>query len=470
MNVKDSLGIATVVAAFALLSGSTLVLLEAVDALWTNRRFVYSITSPFAAPFGGNRDVPVLVFVGAISGWLLLFWIDATKRVQGALVFLAAAISVGPYLQRTQRVLDAIGRTSWAFVVGVVVGVGSGVLSARLIGADRPTGLLERLQWLRYPGAAAAFRHVATATVGIVLIDYVTALVDDPSTLTVVVAGVVFVLSLSVFLQYGYERRVIALSPHADNGETNYQPYVLGGLYGIASERYGGFSSGSGDLVGLSNARSARSVDQLPSFDDTDTVAFSFSSTRIRLSGDGPLRRAVRFLVPRPVTVESDGLTTTRIGVPESSGESNAVLRYLQFLLVGLRRHVVEIVPTFVRERLPERGRNTVDRLTRADTVLLVGPTPSVDRDSEQWARSFSAVCDRYAGDPGTDVVLATVEAGPVAEAENFTKNDRAFKRRIADRMGIERDDLPTDDIFPIDRFSGDDDRAIDRLLQRLGD
>lgn len=469
MNRKDNLGIAAVVVAFGLLAASTLVLLQALDELWSSRGIVFQLTDLLAVPFGGNRDVPVLVFVGAIAGWFLLFWVDATKRVQGALVFVVAVVAVGPYLRETRHILDAVGRTSWALVLGLLLGVGSGLLSARLIGADRPTGLLERLQWLRYPGAAAAFRHAATAVVGLAIVDYVLSPVGETGTPLVLVSGVVFVLSLSVFLQYGYERRVVAVSPAEAEGPS-YQPYVLGGLYDLASERYGAFSTGRGDVGGLTDARVSRSVGGLESF--SDTVAFSFSSTRLRSwpDSDTALARLKRFVLPRPVTVESDGITTGRIGVPETPEESGTAAASLRYLLDRLRYHAVEIVPAFVRDALPERGRNTIDRLDQAGTVLLVGPTPAAEVDDEQWANSFAAICERYADNPGTDVVLATVEAGPVAEDDNFAMADQAFKRRIASRVGIDPSALSMDDVYPLDRFSGGDGPGseFDDLLRRL--
>ena len=470
MNRKDNLGIAAVVAAFALLSASTLVLLQAIDELWTNRRLLYQLTTPLAAPFGGNRDVPVLALVGAIAGWFLLFWIDATKRVQGALLFVVAVVSVGPYLRETRRLLDAAGRTFWALALGVAVGVGTGLLSARLIGADRPTGPVERLKWLRYPGAAAAFRHAATAVVGVAVLDYVLYPGGETGTALVVVAGVVFVFSLSVFLQYGYERRVVAVSPpRGEGGGTEYQPYVLGGLYRLASERYGAFSTGRGDVGGLADARVTQHVEGLEPFDDS--VAFSFSSTRLSspVGGDGLLARLVRFLLPRPVTVESDNLTTARIGVPDAPDRSGGAEGYLRYALGRLAYHAVEIVPAAVRDALPEGGRKTIDRLDRADTVLLVAPTPSEDVAGTEWADSFAAICRRYADSPGTDVVLATVEAREVANAESFAMGDQAFGRRVASRMGIDAGDLSMTDVYPLDRFSGDG-AEFEALLRRLSE
>lgn len=470
MNRKDNLGIAAVVVAFGLLAASTLVLLQALDELWSSRGIVFQLTDLLAVPFGGNRDVPVLVFVGAIAGWFLLFWVDATKRVQGALVFVVAVVAVGPYLQETRHILDAVGRTSWALAVGVVLGVGSGLLSARLIGADRPTGLLERLQWLRYPGAAAAFRHATTAVVGLSLVDYVLSGDGETGTPLVLIAGIVFVLSLSVFLQYGYERRVVAVSPSERGDGTNYQPYVFGGLYELASDRYGAFSTGRGDVGGLTEARVTRSVPRLPSF--SDAVAFSFSSTRLRSwpDGDDLLARLKRFLLPRPVTVESDGLTTNRIGVPDTPEGSGTAAAYLRYLRSRLQYHAIEIAPAFVRDALPERGRNTIDRLDQAGTVLLVGPTPADEVDDAAWADSFGAICERYADNPGTDVVLATIEAGPVAADDDFAMGDQAFKRRIASRIGIDPSTLSMDDVYPLDRFSGGDGPGseFDDLLRRL--
>lgn len=471
MNSKDLFGVGIVIGAFVLLAGSTLVLLEVLDILWTNRRFVYRVTGPFAIPFGGNRDVPVLVFVGALSGWFGLFWIDSTKRVQGALVFVAAAVSVGPYLLRTQRILGAIGRTTWAFIVGITIGIMTGLLSARLIRGDSPNRVIDRLQWMRYPGATAAFRHTSTAVVGLVTIDYLLYSGSSPSTVLVVLSSVVFTISLSTFLQYSYARQIVALSPRPIGRETNYQAYALGGLYQLADDKYGASSIGRGDVVGLLEARSATGVDSLPSFESA--VGFAVSSMGIRLAASPKwVRDTVQFLLPRPVTIESDALTTPRIGVPETHHKGGRAANYLWFLIRGLERHIIEIVPERVRDMLPNRGQNTIDRLDKSDTVLLVGPTPTENVADEEWAQSFSAVCERYADSPETDVVLATTEAQSVANAENTAIRDQVFKRRAASRLGIDTSHLSTSDIYPLDRFSGegDGDREFDQLLTRLCD
>lgn len=471
MRRKDLLGIAVVAGAFLVLVASTLWVLETIEELWVQRRAFYQVSELLAVPFGGNRDVPVLLFVGVLGGWFLLFWVDATKRVQGAILSVAV-LTVGWYLLQLDRILGAIDRTGWALVVGLVIGVGSGVLSARKITADQPGSLLERLQWLRYPGATMAFKHSATATVVVTVVDFVLISPGFRETMSVVSVAVMFLVSLSVFIEYAHERRVITVSPPDDGDAVAYQPYVLGGLYGLASRRYGAESTGRGDIGGLNDASVAMSARGLQPF--TDDVSFTFPSAQLQgtKSGvGGMLTRLKRLVFPQPITIESADLTTRRIGTPDVPDSSGAFAVYGRFFVERLVHHVVALTPQTIRERVPSGGTTSIGRLDRADTVLLIGPTPAEAVDAE-WADSFAAICRRYASRPGTDVVLASVEAGPVAEQEGLPVSDGSFRSRLSRWITGGAGALSINDVYPLDRFTDEQEseRQFAALLERLCD
>lgn len=455
MNQKEYLNIGMVGASFLLLVASTLSLLGVLETLWRNERIFFQISEFLSIPFGGNRDVPVLVIVGMLSGWFLLFWVDATKRLQGAILSIAV-LFVGWYLMQLDRILGAINRTWWALLIGLAIGLASGVFSARKISANQLNTLLERIQWLRYPGAAMAFKHSATVIAVITVIDYFSIAPQRIDALYVAVTAAVFVLSLSVFIQYAHERRIVTISPPKGD-DIAYQPYVLGGLYGVARDSYGAESTGRGDVGKLNSASVAMNMDGLEQFNND--VSFTFPSSQLSktTSGVGTIFTLLQQAIfPQPVTIESTKLTTRRIGTPEYTDSPSSSQIYSQFFRDRLIHHVICLVPKMLRELLPTGGHNSIDRLDEADTVLLVGPTPPSEVN-EEWADSFSAICHRYSSRPGTDVVLATIEAGEIADQEGLSLTDGTFKSRISRRIGIPSGVLSINDVYPLERFSEDE-------------
>lgn len=466
MQTKDKIEAATVVIALAVLGVSSLAMATVFNRLWMGERSIFILADVLAIPFSGNRDVPVLVAVGLLCGWFLLFVLDGTKRVQAVLVSLAFAVSVGGYLQATGRILEAIGRTPIAFAFGLVLGVVSGTVYAELFGVKRPSdaGLTETLAWVQFPTAAEALRHSVTLFVLLGIGDYI--LIAPPfAAAGTAVAGFGLLISLSVFMSYDYQRNVVTLSPPDPDGRRKFQPYVFGGLYDRAKDDYHGFSiRGGSDLV---SAQVADSMRNLELFDQP--VAFAFASG-VYSDRESGIERLGRRVLPRTATIESRGYTTPELPDITTDKTSHPLQGYAMLVGSGLRRHLVTLVPKVIRSRLPRAGLTIVDRFDAADTILLIGPTLTDRDETPNGLETFVQICRRYQNDPTTEVLLATTEAEEAVDVEAISMDDEELKLDARRYLGLGREEISTYDIYPLSRFSKAGPKGFTVLLERLSE
>lgn len=453
---KDAFELATVVVSFVLLALSTRPIVTAADRVWTEEGLIYGLTSILGAPFGGNLDVPVLLVCGLLAGWLLLFCLDGTKRVQALFVLVGVGVPLGLFVDQTGRLAEAVVRTPWAAAVGLAAGLLSGAAtSSRFYGVKRPPDLspLEKLRWIQFPAAGGAFRYGMTAVAAVVVVDYATTAGGVLDRLLVTGAGVVLVGALSVFMRYDQRRTTVVVSPPDFAGEYKYQPYVVGGLYeAVELERHGYPIEGDGELVAARTP--SRLADLQERFDSS--VAFGFVSSMVRGLPVVPNDIADRLFL-RTVIIESEGWTTDQIGAVARDPGSAVLPDAAAPVVSRARHHLRRFVPVAVRRALQGTHGSVLDRLESADTVLLVGPTPGSDAEAPDGADTLAALCERFGDRAGTDVVLATTEAAPVAESEGLAPDSKVFKRTVAvHRLGV--DDATFGDIavVPTDRFNGE--------------
>ncbi|WP_218055072.1 hypothetical protein, partial [Haloparvum sedimenti] len=385
-----------------------------------------------------------------------LFCLDGTKRVQALFVLVGVGVPLGLFVDQTGRLAEAVVRTPWAAAVGLAAGLLSGAAtSSRFYGVKRPPDLspLEKLRWIQFPAAGGAFRYGMTAVATVVVVDYATTVGGVLDRLLVAVAGVVLIGALSVFMRYDQRRTTVVVSPPDFAGEYKYQPYAVGGLYeAVELDRHGYPIEGDGELVGASTPDSLANLQER----FASSVAFGFVSSMFRGLPGIPDDLAERLFL-RTVIIESEGWTTDQIGEVDPdpgpavlpAGAARAVAR--------VRYHLRRFVPVPVRRALQGTHSSILDRLEDADTILLVGPTPGPDEEAPQGADTLAALCERFGDRAGTDVVLATTEAGPVAEAEGLAPDSRVFKRTVAvHRLGVDDAAFGTVAVVPTDRFNLD--------------
>lgn len=463
---KDAYELGTVVVSFLLLAGSTRPFVAAVDRVWVEEGLIYGATAVLGTPFDGNLDVPVLFVCGVLAGWLLLFCLDGTKRIQALFVLVGVGIPFGLFVDETGRIAEAVARTPWAVVVGTVVGLVSGAASSsRFYGTKRPLELstLEKLRWLQFPAAGGAFFYGMVAVVFVGVVDY--AMVADGlvDRLAVATSGVVLVAGLSVFMRYDRRHTTVVVSPPDVEGTEKYQPYLVGGLYETVTNEHHGFPiEGDGELVAAQTARRMADLDARFG----SPVTFGFVTSMFR--GLRSIPQWIRenwFL--RTVIIESNGLTTNQIGDIETN--TGGLPAPVETGVARVRHHVRLAVPRVLRRSLGGPYGSSLERLESADTVVLVGPTPADGEEPPAGTDTLLALCERYADRIGTDVVVATTRAGPVAEAEGLAVDSQVLKQTIAvHRLGMDTETYRNCVVVPVDRFHGDSLDGFDDLLDEL--
>jgi len=466
MRQKDLVEAGITVGALITLAGAALVVLRAIDTVWANAGLIYELTQSFATVVSGNLDIPVVFLIGIMLGWLLLFTVDGTKRVQGILVAGLTFVTVGQYLRQSDRVLGAIGRQPVFFGGGLLIGLTTGIATAELFGVKRlgRVGLIETLAWMQFPTAAEAFRHTVTILVVLTIAD-VGLTVSPSRAITVAIAGVVLLISLSLFMQYDYQRRVMALSPPDSNKNRKYFPYVLGGLFHEAKRNYHGFTiAGGGELQEASVDNSFKTLRS--SFNRP--VSFGFASG-IHSSRQSGLKRLGGKLLPRTVTITSESVTTNELPSFSRRNSTHQATVYGKMVVRRLKRHFVLLVPKIIRERLPAGGLRMIDRLDQADVVLLIGPTLRDDEPTPPGRRQFQAVAERYSSDPTTEVLLVTTEAENIIQQEDIDIGpEMAIKAR--NRLRLNSEHFDSSHVFPLTRFTDQGMRGFSPLLDRLSE
>lgn len=463
---KELSELATVAVSFLLLAGLTWPFVTAVERVWDEEGLIYQTTALFGVPFDGNLDVPVLIVCGVLAGWLLLFCLDGTKRIQAVFVVVGVGVPFVLFVGETGRIAEAIARTPLAFVAGFPIGVVSAAApSMRFYGTKRPPelSLRKKFRWLQFPAAAGAFLYGIAAIVLVAVIDHLVTIPRLVDGLVVAVSGTVLIVSLSVFMQYDKRLMSVVVSPPDFDGDEKYQPYVVGGLYETATNDHHGFPiEGDGELNAAQTARDMRDLDTR--FESA--VTFGYVASMFR--GIGLIPEWVRqnwFL--RTVVIESEGWTTNQID--DVDAREGVLPDPLNDAARLVSNYLVMAVPLVVRWSLQGTYGSVQEQIKAADTVLLIGPTPTGDEELPEGTDTLVELCERYADRAGTDVVLATTRAGPVAEEEGLSIDSSVFKQTIAvQRIGMDAETYRQCEIVPVDRFTRDCRRGFEDLLNAI--
>jgi len=159
----------------------------------------------------------------------------------------------------------------------------------------------------------------------------------------------------------------------------------------------------------------------------------------------------------RTVIIESEGWTTNQIGDIDTDAGSNFLPERLEVVVQQLRYSLWQLLPVPIREWLRGPDGSVLERLSGADTILLVGPTLRRDETPPEGCKTISALCERFASRGDTDIVLATTEASPVADEEELMMDNGQFKRTVAvHRLGIDSSTYQEIAVIPTDRFDED--------------
>lgn len=470
--MTDKYELASILGAVAGLGASSFVLVRILDRLWESEQLFFQVSDVFATPFGGNLDIPVLILIGILAGWLMLFCIDGTKRIQSLLVVTVSAASLGGFLTQTGRILEAISRTPSAFVVGIAIGIGTGLLSVEMYGYKEyeAKSLLEQLAWIQFPGAASAFRH----TIAVITILTVGAFATQAPIVEVggaSLSGIVLLISLSVFMQYDYRRDIVALSPPDLNNDHRYHAYVFGGLFEVAHGDHHGFPIENKVKIGA--AKNAGSIGNLPFFGG---VASFGVASGLHANPSNLFERLGSRLLPRTAKIETREYTTNRLPDLDDPSPESTLEQLVKAATRGVRRHLITLLPASIRDQFPERGLTAMDRLHQADVVLLIGPSLTQDESPPEGISKFNRICRRFESDLNTELVVAATEADKLMESLDVDlrlygdpleiNNNVQIEAR--DNLGLERGKVSYFDVYPVTRFTQHGTQGFEKLLERL--
>lgn len=464
----------SVVGSFLALGLAVVPVAVAADALWPTG-LVHAVVQALAAPVGGNLDVPVVAAIGALTGFLFLFTLDGTKRIQAPVVASTALAVFLPVLSGLDRILGAVTRFPLVFTGAFVLAIVGGAAQGRLFGAKTPSGLVNTLKWIQFPVAAAALFYavavLSLVTAGQYLLapvavheaaratvsEVAPAFTVTANPLVVVVATLVLVFSLAFFTAYEHRQRVVTVAPD----DAKYDPYVIGGLYALVKDRGDGddhrhgFSIETGRNDELTGAMVADSLTDLNDKFVDPPVSFGWLE---------------RGLLSRSMVVAAEGWTAADI-VDSRVASRRRSADKVRGRLARLGRRAAGTLEAVVPSWLPVDLRYTegsvLNRIDHADTVLLLMPTPNGD-DVGEFSRLYADLCEAYATDPDTDVLLVPTEAYPVAEQWELAMTGDALALRVSKEIGA--DDPPPTAVTPVDRFNADEPVGFEALIERLTD
>jgi hypothetical protein len=120
-------------------------------------------------------------------------------------------------------------------------------------------------------------------------------------------------------------------------------------------------------------------------------------------------------------------------------------------------------------ETFGSQRTDVLARLDHADTALLLAPSPKEEEELPRGIKKYRELCDRYADPLSTNVVIATTEAGSVAEDLDLALDSDTLKNVCKERLGIYDSNCT---LVSLDRFNGngDDHGGFDDLLEELSE
>jgi len=350
---------AVVALSAALILALTPVVVSMMVEAWETDGFVWQTAASLTVDRGYDIGLVVALPAGLALGWILLFVLDESKKVQAVIVPAFAVVFAGVVWSRGLWFGDTVDWSANAvplavsFVAGVVTGGGAGYLSH---GRRR----FERAGWLLYLAVTAA---AVTALVQLAVegeLGLVEGVADGGAT-----AALLFVLS--VFVEYENERDVSIVATSEKPRAT-----VVGGLCKtIRDENLNHKFRGEGaeKMIRALSSLGQKDEEMLP--DLGGTVEFRYKDT----TG----------LISRWVSVTAEGIDARYIERQmELSGEPRVNEGVLGRALAGASKPLRALAPPLLRGR---RGRSgsLAERLDGSDFVLVTVSFSELVSDDDGW-------------------------------------------------------------------------------------
>lgn len=391
LQLQRTRDLASLAAAFFVVLLTAVPLSQLLISAWDTQGLVYTTIHQITRTYSINIDLFVVVPVGVLLGWLLLFSLDDTKRIQ-AIILLA---STAPFLMVLWSHDVWSVYVSWVelspFVaLGVIVGVITGAIDKILYG----------IRYREFPLAAQALFLTTTFSLIIGFLDLT--LSSSPRTSQLVIYStsiLVFIGLFGSFIQYTNQRDVLVISP---SGYRDSEAVLVTGLYDLAKSEYQTHVSEGGKELTEARANLVQNGEADPL---ETSIIFRFKPPG---------------LFSRWSTIKTDGYDLQNL----YDDEFNQVEQSLtppKSVLGQFKSRIQNIVPVIL-------GSSTLaGRLKTADLIIMIVPLsdPQIqqplenDRLAESSPPDYLERYDRLcqAAGEGTDIIVATVDSELAVES-----------------------------------------------------
>lgn len=402
---------AVVAVSAVLILALTPIVVSMMIAAWETDGFVWETATSLTIDQGYDIGLVVAVPAGLAVGWILLFALDESKKIQAvivpafAVIFAAVVWSKGLWFGDT---VDWSANTVpfvLSFVAGLVTGGGAEYLNHR-----RRT--FKRSGWLLYLSvtAAAVVSLVQLAVEG--QLGVVNGMVDGGSTVGLLVV-------LSVFVEYENERDVSIVATSKKPRAT-----IVGGLcQTIRDENLNHKFRGEGaeEMIRALSTLEQDDVEMLPDLEGT--VGFRYKDTTS--------------LISRWVSVTAEGVDARYIQRQmELDGDPETQRTVLAKATSVASKPLRTLVPPILRGRGTRSG-SLADRLDGSDVVLVsvsFSELVSEDDIDRRSVETVNKILHRYSGS-GPQTVLAVTEAEKALERY---KEQRGKRPLMNENEGLE--------------------------------
>lgn len=445
-------------------------LVQAGSVGWRNG-LLFSVASTVEGFLPGNVDVPVAIFAGIVTGWLILFAVDATKRIQTLVLFVVGLVVV-VLLGQQDHVIGAVGNELPYFFGAAGITIALTILSTTLLTDRLQLGsgfvirnTLQGLRLLHFPAASNSLFVTLILVIGVVTIQYpfMSRSSGDPAVPVVLLSGAVAIPSLALFINYESQTDVITFTP---NSSSELDAFFFGGLFSVAQREYHGRAVDRQSQNTLLEAKRASG----PNPQLNHSVRFKYLPKRL-------LRRIVQ--INSAVNYEISDVTDDDIEQLERRATS----------IPGILHQSARRILAFVYKVLPVSSgppRGVVDSLETADVVLFVVEFPKPDEqtstDAEQAAELLNSI--KFGDRLDAKLVIAHANRAETdGETYNFNERggchdvlldliERAPDERTAERSSLS--DLEMDHLESVYAVAGTppfaDARGFTRLLDEIDD
>ncbi|MCX2819415.1 hypothetical protein EGH25_08635 [Haladaptatus sp. F3-133] len=358
---------------------------------WETDGFVWETAASLTIDRGYDIGLVVAVPAGLALGWILLFALDESKKVQAVVVPAFAVIFAGVVWSRGLWFGDTVDWSAngvpfvASFATGLVTGGGAEYLNHR-------RRSFKRAGWLLYlsvtTGTAVALVQLAVeggmgVTEGVV---------NAGSTVALLVV-------LSVFVEYENERSISVLATSEKPRAT-----VVGGLCKtVRDENLNHKFRGEGaEKMVRALSTLENDGEMLPDLEGT--VSFRYKDTTS--------------LISRWVSVTAEGVDARYVQRQmDLNTEQGSRNRTVEGAVSVASKPLRSLVPPFVRGGSRRTG-SLADRLDGSDLVLVTVSFPELVSDDEIDQRSVETVKDilRRYSESGPETVLAVTEAEKALE------------------------------------------------------